>query len=71
MNRTPVASSNIAAIGYDTANRILEIAFHNGSIYQYFNVPAHIYEGLMRASSHGQYFDAYIKKAGYAYQRLR
>ncbi len=41
MNRVPVSSSNLAAVGYDPAGKVLEIEFLNGSIYQYFNVPNH------------------------------
>jgi hypothetical protein len=71
MKHTPVSSSNLASVGYDSVRQILEIAFHNGSIYQYFNVPHNTYEGLMQASSHGHYFDTFIKKAGYAYRRIQ
>jgi hypothetical protein len=35
--RTPVESSNIASVGYDKENQILEIEFHHGAVYQYFN----------------------------------
>ncbi len=70
MNRTPVSSSNIASIGYDEERLILEVEFLNGSIYQYFGVPQSLYQGLMRASSHGSYLDDYIKKGGFRYQRL-
>lgn len=62
MDRKNVQSSNIASIGYDRDEKILEIEFHSGGIYQYFNVPESIYFGLMSASSHGQYFNVYIKK---------
>ncbi len=71
MNRVPVSSSNLAAVGYDPAGKVLEIEFLNGSIYQYFNVPNHIYTGLMAAGSHGSYFDAYIKQGGYHYRKIR
>lgn len=70
MKRTSVSSSNIASIGYDAARRILEIEFLNGSVYQYSNVPESLYNGLMNASSHGSYFDSYIKKGGFAYRRI-
>ena len=39
LNRIPVASSNIASVGYDREAHILEIEFHHGAIYQYFDVP--------------------------------
>lgn len=44
MLRDPVSSSNIASIGYDPGSETLEIEFTNGSIYQYFNVPAGLHE---------------------------
>ena len=71
MNRVPVSSSNLSSVGYDPATATLEIEFLNGGVYQYFNVPAFIHAGLMSAGSHGSYFDAHIKKAGYSYRRVR
>lgn len=71
MNRKPVSSSNIASVGYDNGTQTLEVEFHNGSVYQYRNVPSGIYQGLMGAPSHGEYFDAYVKKGGYSYTRIR
>lgn len=70
MKRTNVSSSNIASIGYDSDRRVLEIEFLNRSVYQYFSVPENLFNGLMRADSHGSYFDSYIKKAGFRYQRI-
>ena len=70
MNRVPVSSSNLRSVGYDPATHVLEIAFHSSGIYQYSGVPSHIHSGLMSASSKGQYFDAHIKKAGYAYRKV-
>lgn len=61
MNRKPVSSSNIHSIGYDSKSRTLEIEFHSGDIYQYFNVPESIYNALMSASSQGSYFSRHIK----------
>ena len=66
---TPVSSSNLSAVGYDSQNRQLFIRFHSGALYVYRNVPQSVYEGLMNASSLGQYHAAHIKNA-YPYQRL-
>jgi hypothetical protein len=71
MERKRVVSSNIASIGYEPTRPILEVEFLNGSIYQYFGVPQHLYLGLMNASSHGEYLDAYIKKGGFRYLKVR
>lgn len=70
MERKYVTSSNIASIGYDAEQMILEVEFNYGSIYRYFDVPESVYEGLMTADSHGKYLDAYVKKAGYRYEKL-
>jgi len=61
MNRQSVSSSNIASIGYDSRSQTLEIEFHSGGIYQYYNVSKSLYEDLMRASSHGSFFHENIK----------
>lgn len=61
MNRQPVSSSNVASVGYDPASETLEVEFHNGSVYQYFDVPEAIYNGLMHADSVGGFLAAHIK----------
>jgi KTSC domain len=70
MERQSVESSNLASVGYDAENEILEIEFNHGGVYQYFDVPENIYESLMNADSLGQYFDRNIKKAGYEFQKM-
>jgi hypothetical protein len=70
MNRTAVSSSNLASVGYDPGQRILEVAFHSGAVYQYYNVPPNVHAGLMAASSHGSYLDTFVKKMGYRYRRI-
>lgn len=70
MNRTPVDSSNIASIGYDPETATLEVEFlKDGSVYQYFDVPAQVHEELMTASSHGSYLASRIKGA-FQYSRV-
>jgi len=71
MTRTAVASSNLASVGYEVDCSTLEVEFHSGAIYQYFQVPESRFVGLMTASSHGHYFDLYIKEAGYPFRRIR
>ena len=69
MNRTSVSSSNIASIGYDPTSCTLEVEFHSGLIYQYFNVPESVFDALMGAASHGQYFNSRIKER-YKFRRV-
>lgn len=70
MERIQVSSSNLASVGYDSNSATLEIEFNHGGVYQYSGVPEDVYLGLMNASSHGQYFDRYVKKAGYPYIKI-
>ena len=70
MPRRPVRSSNIVSIGYAEASYTLEVEFHSGSVYQYYNVPKSVYEGLMNASSHGTYLARYVKDV-YRYREVK
>jgi hypothetical protein len=69
MNRTPVDSSNIADVGYDETSATLEVGFHNGTVYQYFDVPQTVYQEFMGAASKGIFFNANIKN-NYRYAKL-
>lgn len=55
MERRPVSSSNLAAVGYDKSRKILEIEFRTGAIYQYQAVHANTARGLLAAPSKGKY----------------
>ena len=69
MNRHQVASSNVRAIGYDTATQTLEVEFHSGWVYQYYGVPEILHQQIMEASSKGQFLNQYIKNA-FPYSRV-
>lgn len=56
IERVPVASSNLASVGYAAREKVLEIEFQSGGIYRYREVPRETYTGLMEAASKGQYF---------------
>lgn len=69
MERNHVESSNIESIGYDSESQTLEIEFLNGSIYQYFDVPEHVYDDLMSSDSQGKYL-AHQIKGNYRYSKV-
>ena len=60
MERTKIYFSNISSIGYE--EKILEIEFKDGSIYQYEDVPIKIVLDLLLAKSKGSFFHKHIKK---------
>ncbi len=68
VQRQPVTSSNLKSVGYDRANRVLEIEFQNGRVYRYRGVPPEEYEELLKAPSLGRYFIATIRDE-YGYDR--
>ena len=69
MYRTPVTSTNILSIGYDTTTATLEVEFTSGDVYQYFNVPEHLYQQFLNAPSHGQFLNDNIRY-NYRYQKV-
>jgi hypothetical protein len=66
MRETRVASSVIAAVAYDEDNEVLEVRFHNGRVYRYFQVPREEHDALFAADSIGRYFNEVIKPKHHA-----
>lgn len=69
MQRLPVESSDIVAIGYDEKSRTLEIEFKENRVYQYTEVEPDIYVRFMKADSYGTYFYAFVN-GHYRYKRI-
>ena len=61
VERQPVDSCNLKTVGYDTHLKNLEIEFHSGMVFQYQNVPSHIFANLLSAQSTGTFFTDNIK----------
>lgn len=61
MERQAVSSSNVASVGYDPNSLTLEVEFHDGNVYQYFDVPQHLADGLIGAASVGSFLNQNIK----------
>jgi hypothetical protein len=61
-------SSNIARFDYVAETQVLIVEFKNGARYNYYDVPARIFEGMKAASSKGQYLAKNVKNI-YRYAR--
>jgi len=61
MERVSVSSSNIASVGHDDPTQTLEVEFLSGAVYEYYDVPEHVYQELIGASSVGRYFAQRVK----------
>lgn len=56
MKNMQVNSSAIRSVGYNT-NNTLEVTFHSGNRYFYFDVPQDTVEQMLGAESIGQYYN--------------
>lgn len=64
-----VASSNVAAIGYDDDEDELWIEFHWGGVYRYFGVSRQRYIAILAAVSKGAYVNRVLSKS-FLYERM-
>jgi hypothetical protein len=60
MHRIPVTSTEITQVGYQEDSQTLEIQFVQGGVYQFFNVPSDVFDGLINASSKEVYYHSKI-----------
>ena len=69
MNKNPVASASLAAVGFDSATQTLEVEFQNERIYRYYGVPWAVFADLQEADSKGRFFNSRIRNR-YPYVRV-
>jgi hypothetical protein len=58
---TPVDSSSLLQVGYDSGSQELYIEFKEGRTYVYSPVPETTYRELLDADSKGSYFNREVK----------
>jgi hypothetical protein len=67
IERLPIDSSNLKAVGYDADRQILSVEFHpaagndQGSIFHYYNVPVVVFEDMGTAESRGRFYSQHIR----------
>jgi CHASE1-domain containing sensor protein len=65
----PVASSNVAAIGYDESAEEVYVEFLDSGLYAYSGVSLPIFQEFQSASSKGSFVNQ-ILKPGYPYRKV-
>lgn len=60
---TTEQSSNVAGIKYDADASTMDVLFHNGGSYRYFDVPRETFDSAVSAPSIGRYLNQSIKGA--------
>ncbi len=61
MERQPVKSTNVKSVGYDAVEKVLEVEFKSGGVYQYAEVQPEIYADLLKAESIGRYVSQVVR----------
>jgi hypothetical protein len=62
MDRDSIDSSMISSVGYDQSTGTVEVEFRSsGQVWQYYDVPEHMYNEVRAAGSFGKAFNAMIK----------
>ena len=61
IERRPVESRALAAVGYSTRLRALEVEFRRGGTYRYLEVPPSLYEQLMAADSKARFYNRHVR----------
>ena len=69
LDRMAVRSKDIAIIGYDSEEKMLEVAFKTGRIYHYGGVSQDVFKAFMSADSFGTFFQEHIRDK-YPYNRI-
>lgn len=67
IERLPIDSSNLKAVGYDVERQILSVEFHPtagnelGSIFHYYGVPLTLFEDMGVAESRGRFYATQVR----------
>lgn len=69
MERISLDSTILAWVRYLPDLRLLQVGLRTGQDYQYFEVPASTYTGLLAADSKGRYFNHHIRN-DFRFQRI-
>ena len=62
MHFAAVESTTLLTVSYDDAQALLQLEFCSRAVYQYFSVPAEVYQSLLAAASKGRFFNQAIRR---------
>ena len=54
-------SSNVARFAYEESIQVLKVEFKNGTVYDYYDIPGNVFQGMRSAPSAGQYLAQNVK----------
>lgn len=65
----PIASSDVAAAGYDEERMLMVVEFIKSGVYTYFNVTPKIWQAFIDAPSKGRFINFVFKASNWPYQK--
>jgi hypothetical protein len=63
-------SSVIRQYSYDAPHQCLRIVYVSGNVYEYFDVPAEVYEKMKASTSKGEFLNRHIK-GRFSFERVK
>ena len=70
MDRISLDSTLLAWASYLPDLCLLQVGLRTGQDYEYYDVPAHTYSGLLLAKSKGRYYNLHIRNE-FRFQRIK
>jgi hypothetical protein len=61
LKRVPVQSRILKTVAYDESLHVMEVEYHTGSIYRYYDIPLEVYKAMFSEHSPGSFWNAYLK----------
>ncbi|TGE08479.1 KTSC domain-containing protein [Hymenobacter fodinae] len=71
MQRRPIRSTSLKAVGFDADTQTLEIEYRHGGLVRYTGVPAAIYEALLQVPGKAMFVEQVIERNGYGREQVR
>jgi hypothetical protein len=57
----PLQSTLLVSAAYHAQSSVLDLQFHDGTLYRFFDVPAACFQALLDSDSKGAFFNASIR----------
>ncbi len=71
MQRRPIRSTSLKAVGYDADTLTLEIEYRNGSLVRYTGVPEVMHQTLLAVPGKALFVEQVVERGGYRREQLR
>ncbi|HEX8425516.1 KTSC domain-containing protein [Hymenobacter sp.] len=71
MQRRPIRSTSLKAVGYDADTLTLEIEHRSGSLVRYVGVPDAVYQALLAVAGKAMFVMQVVERGGYEREQVR